>query len=481
MAAGRIFGIALEESIKYARVPISYMDGSEQFYGSIPIIVAKCGAYLKDQGVFVEGVFRVSGSVKRMARLQELFDTPPTYGLDLEWAGYTVHDAANLLRRYCNHLPDPIITHAYYGAFREVLENEGVSESGRVAAFQALIHGLPAAHQFLLLYLLDLLAFFAAHASRTRMDRANLASVFQPGILSHPSDQLSPSEYKASQRVVEFLIEHQACFTAKCGLKAIGVDELRMLAKSSSSSVPSALHDKKRRRKTAELSGIQRAPLKRLPYKSRSMQTLPSCGNDIRCAESWQQSIFDPSLDSAALRVRRRVASVPYMFSLKSQTFTTPDPEEGRDIVRSFLQVQTWQDPCAIEPALSTVDQPQPPIDLSFSSAKVLEDSLRGLSPTSVRSHSILRSQTDRANPFSDFLRNRISSMANSPRAKWAKFLGNHGEEGETGLPKRRTGRFGALVRRWPMYLLANMFFLGVLFHEVLAPFPLDLSFVLRP
>lgn len=53
----------------------------------------------------VEGVFRIAGSQKRMRELQEVFDTPPKYGKQLEWERYSVHDAASVLRRYLNQMP----------------------------------------------------------------------------------------------------------------------------------------------------------------------------------------------------------------------------------------------------------------------------------------------------------------------------------------------------------------------------------------
>ena len=43
----------------------------------IPVVVAKCGLYLKEHGTEVEGAFRISGSTKRMRELQTLFDTGP--------------------------------------------------------------------------------------------------------------------------------------------------------------------------------------------------------------------------------------------------------------------------------------------------------------------------------------------------------------------------------------------------------------------
>lgn len=47
-----IFGVPLEESIRYANVAISLYDdnGQSYIYGYVPIVVAKCGVYLKEKG-----------------------------------------------------------------------------------------------------------------------------------------------------------------------------------------------------------------------------------------------------------------------------------------------------------------------------------------------------------------------------------------------------------------------------------------------
>lgn len=47
----------------------------------VPVVVAKCGLYLKDTATEVPGTFRVSGSAKRMKELQAVFDNGPKVGL----------------------------------------------------------------------------------------------------------------------------------------------------------------------------------------------------------------------------------------------------------------------------------------------------------------------------------------------------------------------------------------------------------------
>lgn len=237
-----IFGIALNVSIKYANVAISLTnDHGESFiYGYVPIVVAKCGVFLKEKATDVEGIFRLNGSAKRIKDLQEVFDSPERYGKGLDWSGYTVHDAANVLRRYLNQLPEPIVPLEFYERFREplriyqrqVLEGKNTADADKfdhakaVETYQNLIIELPPLNKQLLLYILDLLAVFASKSDQNRMPSANLSAIFQPGMLSHPQHDMSPEEYKLSQDVLIFLIENQDHFLF--GMSGTAADEQTM-------------------------------------------------------------------------------------------------------------------------------------------------------------------------------------------------------------------------------------------------------------
>ncbi|KAL2397709.1 Rho-GTPase-activating protein 5 [Exophiala dermatitidis] len=236
-----IFGVPLADSIRYANVAISLQNenGESFIYGYVPIVVAKCGVFLKEKATDVEGIFRLSGSAKRIKDLQTVFNSPDRYGKGLDWTGYTVHDAANILRRYLNQLPEPIIPLEFYERFREplrpshtVIGPDGEAQprdltmeehAAAVRAYQKLITELPPLNRQLLLYILDLLAVFASKSDYNRMPAANLAAIFQPGIISHPSHDMSPMEYKLSQDVLVFLIENQDNFLI--GMSGTAVDE----------------------------------------------------------------------------------------------------------------------------------------------------------------------------------------------------------------------------------------------------------------
>lgn len=187
----------------------------------------------------VEGIFRLSGSSKRIKDLQQIFDSPDRYGKGLDWTGYTVHDAANILRRYLNQLPEPIIPLEFYERFRDPLRHHQHQAVGdmeaqaqdvgdfnheeAIATYQRLITEMPPLNRQLLLYILDLLAVFSSKSDLNRMTSPNLAAIFQPGMLSHPSHDMAPKEYRLSQDVLDFLIENQDSFLI--GMTGTAADE----------------------------------------------------------------------------------------------------------------------------------------------------------------------------------------------------------------------------------------------------------------
>lgn len=158
----------------------------------------------------------------------------------MDWGGYTVHDAANVLRRYFNQLPEPIIPLNFYERFRDPIrghqaqavgdmgdqQHPSVGEFARETAiktFQRLITEIPPLNRQLLLYILDLLAVFASKSDINQMTAPNLSIIFQPGLLSHPDHGMSPHEYRLSQDVLIFLIDNQDNFLV--GMQGTAADE----------------------------------------------------------------------------------------------------------------------------------------------------------------------------------------------------------------------------------------------------------------
>lgn len=147
-----------------------------------------------------------------MKELQAIFDDPPFYGKDLDWQHphshqnhphppreslsendtlsednpikpyFSIHDAANVLRRYLMCLPEPLISQSMYEDLKEVLAKFSGDKQKQIRLFKSLISTLSPSSQYLLLYLLDMLAVFANRSDKNLMTANNLAVVFQPAL-----------------------------------------------------------------------------------------------------------------------------------------------------------------------------------------------------------------------------------------------------------------------------------------------------------
>ncbi|EEB09266.1 rho-type GTPase activating protein Rga5 [Schizosaccharomyces japonicus yFS275] len=210
----QIFGRPLQYVVNISSVAlfVKSEDNRRVLYGHVPTIVAKCGYYLKQNATNVKGIFRINGSSKRIRKLEAIFNSAPSYGRDVDWSEFTVHDAATILRQFLKSLPERVIPSEHYFAFRQVMLLTGTSDENKILMLERLMDLLPRANHYVLLYILDLLSVFALKASRTLMTARNLAAIFQPGVCSHPSHDNIPEEYFASQELLLFLIKHQEHF-----------------------------------------------------------------------------------------------------------------------------------------------------------------------------------------------------------------------------------------------------------------------------
>lgn len=81
----------------------------------------------------------------------------------------------------------------------------------KIGRYRTLIKSCPQANQYVLLYILDLLALFKHHQAKNKMTAQNLAIVFQPSILNM-QNLTSKSEHTLAVSVIEFLINYQDNF-----------------------------------------------------------------------------------------------------------------------------------------------------------------------------------------------------------------------------------------------------------------------------
>ncbi|KAJ1842161.1 GTPase activating protein (GAP) for Rho1p, partial [Coemansia sp. RSA 2703] len=202
----QLFGMPLTNAVRASGVRV----GTVAYCSEpcvVPSVVAVCGQHLWEQGQQTQGIFRVNGSMKRVQKLQEIFNERPEYGRHIEWTGYTLHDAATILRRYLISLPESVISVEHYSIFMDKYA-EALPDEIKARDYGVMIGRLEPEAQHTLLYMLELLSVFARpeNCERTLMNASNLAAVLQPCLLVHPGHVANPHEYSKAKDVVEFLI-----------------------------------------------------------------------------------------------------------------------------------------------------------------------------------------------------------------------------------------------------------------------------------
>lgn len=187
------------------------------FESSVPVLNVRV------TGTDVPDIFAQTGHAVRISKLQSVFDDPDRrYGKGLDWTGYSVHDAANILLRYLKSLPESVVPYEFFDRFTEPIklyqkstdagEHETDYHLAAVLHCQDCVKQLPPLNRQLLLYLLDILAVIASKADVNRMMAARLASVFNPGILSGPPAQMDEEKHLLALDTLVFLIENQDNF-----------------------------------------------------------------------------------------------------------------------------------------------------------------------------------------------------------------------------------------------------------------------------
>jgi len=231
-----------------------------------------------------------------------------------------------------------------------------------------LIAKLPRENQHLLLYILDLLAVFSSKSRQNLMPSKNLASIFQPGILSHPDHDMDPDQYKLSQEVLGFLIDYQNYFlmslptTLQNSLSNGGQEDNITTTTSNNEEArlganPKEIrHNNSRRISSVGESGLKepdnlnnlpvtplslrRSSLSELRNKSADSITLISNGNNGQgMIDDTQQGLQDPSLirkntGSGLTRSRTLPSKKSEYGETRGRAASTTGGSNGNDISR---------------------------------------------------------------------------------------------------------------------------------------------------
>ncbi|KAL5510741.1 hypothetical protein EMCRGX_G006339 [Ephydatia muelleri] len=196
----QVFGVDL--------TTIAKMDGSE-----VPKLVKQCVEVIEEQGLYDEGIYRVSGNTSSVMEIKEKFNE----GEAVDFSQYMdINIMTGALKMFLRELPVPVIS---FDAYTEVMRATALIEdiedpktNWKVLANS--LKFLPKAHYHLLRYLGQHLDRVVQNSSRNKMTPHNLAVVFAPTFMRAPSDNHAlMKDFSLQKHFVECLIlKHSVLF-----------------------------------------------------------------------------------------------------------------------------------------------------------------------------------------------------------------------------------------------------------------------------
>ncbi|KAL5016299.1 hypothetical protein ScPMuIL_005888 [Solemya velum] len=150
---------------------------------TVPSIVTNCVQEIEERGLDEVGIYRVSGVTSDIQRLKKLFDKNPRAAVN-NLTESDINAVTGVLKLYFRELPEPLFTDAHYRSFIDAISLSD-AEAKEKCLLQ-LLHSLPDANYYTILYLLKHLVKVSRHAAENKMTLKNLSTIFGPTLL-HPA------------------------------------------------------------------------------------------------------------------------------------------------------------------------------------------------------------------------------------------------------------------------------------------------------
>ncbi|PIK51949.1 putative rho GTPase-activating protein 6 isoform X2 [Apostichopus japonicus] len=168
----------------------------------IPRVVSACFRFIEAYGLRTEGIFRVSGSKKRVRQIRESYDKGEVVIFTRD---QSPHDVGALLKEYFRDLPEPLLTRDLYNIFTSLTKFDTFEEKLSTIRLGACL--LPVVHRDVLFSLMKFLSKVADEAGKdhdsqgnevggNKMNAQNLGTLFGPNILKKTKGGLAPEKDK---------------------------------------------------------------------------------------------------------------------------------------------------------------------------------------------------------------------------------------------------------------------------------------------
>ncbi|XP_048590061.1 ralA-binding protein 1 isoform X1 [Nematostella vectensis] len=166
-----IFGIPLEKAVKQSILP----DGVE-----LPRLFREGIMYVEENGLNVEGIYRVSGVKSKVDALKELYDQ----GKQVDLKEYEPEVVASIVKQYLRELPESVLTMMLAPRFNELIGIQDKKE--QLEKTKQLLAELPSPNRTLLAWTMVHMGHVIDKASENKMSLQNISIVLNPTMsISH--------------------------------------------------------------------------------------------------------------------------------------------------------------------------------------------------------------------------------------------------------------------------------------------------------
>ncbi|XP_073533720.1 rho GTPase-activating protein 12 isoform X3 [Phyllobates terribilis] len=177
---------------------------------TVPTFVKMCIDHIEEQGLDVDGLYRVSGNLAVIQKLR--FAVTHDEKLDLNDSKWEdIHVITGALKMFFRELPEPLFTYSHFNDFVNAIKQE---PKLRVQAVRDLIKQLPKPNQDTMQALFKHLKHVVETGEKNRMTFQSLAIVFGPTLLKPEQETGNIAIHTVYQnQIVELiLLEYNAIF-----------------------------------------------------------------------------------------------------------------------------------------------------------------------------------------------------------------------------------------------------------------------------
>ncbi|XP_033855117.1 rho GTPase-activating protein 12-like isoform X14 [Acipenser ruthenus] len=178
---------------------------------TVPSFVRMCIDHLENNGLNVDGLYRVSGNLAVIQKLRFAVNHDETLDLkDSKWED--THVITGALKMFFRELPEPLFTHNYFNDFVSAIKSQDYEQ--RVQSINDLIKQLPKPNQDTMQALFKHLRKVIEHGEENRMNTQSVAIVFGPTLLRPETETGNIAVHMVYQnQIVELiLLEYESIF-----------------------------------------------------------------------------------------------------------------------------------------------------------------------------------------------------------------------------------------------------------------------------